>query len=93
MRAVGASAMQVYCIGLLPRALPDMTAYAFYRFECTLRSAAILGFFGFETLGYFIERAFLEGAYGETWSHLFALLLLVVAADWWSGAFRRSFVQ
>ena len=92
IRATGASAMQVYCFGLLPRALPDMTAYAFYRFECTLRSAAILGFFGFETLGYFIQLAFLESDYGETWTHLYGLLILIVAADWWSGAFRRSFI-
>lgn len=92
LRGVGASAMQVYCFGLLPRAAADMTAYAFYRFECTLRSAAILGFFGFETLGYFIRLAFEETLYGQCWTFLYALLALVVTADWWSGAFRRSFV-
>ena len=69
-----------------------MTAYAFYRFECTLRSAAILGFFGLETLGYFIRLAFEETLYGQCWTFLYALLALVIAADWWSGAFRRSFV-
>lgn len=95
LRAVGASSMQVYCFGLLTRALPDMTAYAFYRFECTLRSAAILGFFGFETLGYFIRAAFLnpDPGYGTTWTFLYGLLALVIAADWWSGAFRRSFAR
>jgi phosphonate transport system permease protein len=93
LRAAGASAMQVYCFGLVPRALPDITAYAFYRFECTLRSAAILGFFGFETLGYFIKGAFQDTDYGQTWTFLYALLALVIAADWWSGAFRRSFAQ
>ena len=45
----GAGSRQVFVFGLLPRALPDMGAYAFYRFECALRSAAILGFFGFSS--------------------------------------------
>lgn len=93
LRGVGASSMQTYCFGLVPHAAPDMTAYAFYRFECTLRSAAILGFFGLETLGYFIRLAFEETLYGQCWTFLYALLVLVIAADWWSGAFRRSFVS
>lgn len=93
LRGVGASSMQMYCFGLVPHAAPDMTAYAFYRFECTLRSAAILGFFGLETLGYFIRLAFEETLYGQCWTFLYALLVLVIAADWWSGAFRRSFVS
>lgn len=93
LRTIGASAMQVYCFGLVPRAMLDMTAYAFYRFECTLRSAAILGFFGFETLGLFIRQSFYETDYSQTWTFLYALLALVIAADWWSGAFRRSFAR
>ncbi len=93
LRGVGASPMQMYCFGLVPQAVPDMTAYAFYRFECTLRSAAILGFFGLETLGYFIRLAFEETLYGQCWTFLYALLALVIAADWWSGALRRRFVS
>ena len=91
LRTIGASPMQVYCFGLVPRAALDLTAYAFYRFECTLRSAAILGFFGFETLGLFIRQSFYETDYSQVWTFLYALVLLVIAADWWSGAFRRSF--
>jgi phosphonate transport system permease protein len=93
LRLAGASPMQVYCFGLLPSAALDMTAYAFYRFECTLRSAAILGFFGFGTLGLFIQQSFSEVEYAQTWTFLYALLAMVIAADWWSGAFRRSFAN
>jgi phosphonate transport system permease protein len=89
LRASGASPMQVFAFGLLPRALPDMTAYAFYRFECALRASAILGFFGFPTLGYYIAASFENLYYKEVWTYLYVLFLLVALVDWWSGALRR----
>lgn len=91
LRAGGASPTQVVLFGILPRAQADMTAYAFYRFECALRSSAILGFFGYPTLGYFIAASFENLHYGEVWTYLYVLFLLIAAADWWSGSFRRSF--
>jgi phosphonate transport system permease protein len=92
LRDAGASPLQVFAFGLVPRALPDMTAYAFYRFECALRSSAILGFFGFPTLGYFIAASFENLHYGEVWTYLYTLFLLVAVSDWWSGALRRRLV-
>jgi phosphonate transport system permease protein len=92
LRAAGASPSQVFFFGLLPRALPDMGAYAFYRFECAVRTSAVLGFFGFETLGYFIRTSFENLNYGEVWTYLYALLALVIAIDAWSGRLRRRFV-
>lgn len=89
LRASGASPAQVFLFGLLPRALPDMSAYAFYRFECALRSSAVLGFFGYPTLGYYIAASFENLHYGEVWTYLYTLVLLVVVADVWSGALRR----
>jgi phosphonate transport system permease protein len=93
LRATGASPVQVFAFGLLPRALPDMAAYSFYRFECALRSSAILGFFGLPTLGYYIKLSFDNLYYGEVWTYLYALFLLVVVVDWWSGALRRRVVM
>jgi phosphonate transport system permease protein len=92
LRDAGASSLQVFFVALVPRALPDMAAYAFYRFECALRSSAILGFFGFPTLGYFIAASFENLLYGEVWTYLYTLCLLVAGADWWSGALRRRFI-
>jgi phosphonate transport system permease protein len=92
LRGAGASPLQVYVLGILPRALPDLTAYAFYRFECAIRSSAILGFFGYLTLGYHLEPAFQEGHYASTWTYLYAILLLVVIADAWSAALRQKAV-
>jgi phosphonate transport system permease protein len=92
LRGVGASQVQVFLFGLLPRALPDFGAYTFYRFECALRSSAILGFFGFPTLGYFIAASFENLYYGEVWTYLYTLFFLVAVVDWWSGALRRRLV-
>jgi phosphonate transport system permease protein len=93
LRATGASSAQVFAFGLFPRALPDMAAYAFYRFECALRSSAILGFFGLPTLGYYIKLSFDNLYYGEVWTYLYVLFLLIVVVDWWSGALRRRVVM
>lgn len=92
LRGAGAAPAQVFCFGLLPRAIPDMGAYAFYRFECAVRSSAVLGFFGFPTLGYSISAAFENLHYGEVWTYLYALAALVLAIEMWSSALRRRFV-
>ncbi len=92
LRNSGARGLQVFLFGLLPRALPEMAAYAFYRFECAVRSAAILGFFGFPTLGYFLKIAFVNKHYHEVWSYLWALIVLALLLEVWSGALRRRMV-
>ncbi len=92
LRELGAGPLQVFLFGHLPRALPDMAAYAFYRFECAVRSSAVLGFFGFPTLGYSIAQAFENLHYREVWTYLYMLMALVVGIELWSGALRRRFV-
>jgi phosphonate transport system permease protein len=92
LRATGARPAHVFVFGLLPRALPDMSAYALYRLECALRSSAILGFFGWETLGYYIKLEWGSADYGEVWTYLYTLLALVLLVEWWSSGLRRRFV-
>jgi phosphonate transport system permease protein len=92
LRAAGATPLSVFCFGLVPRALPDLASYSFYRFECAVRSSAVLGFFGFPTLGYSISASFENLHYGEVWTYLYALGLLVVGLELWSAALRRRFV-
>ncbi len=92
LRGSGAAGPQVFAYALVPRALPDLTAYSFYRFECAIRSAAILGFFGFPTLGLYIRQSFRATNYGEVWTYLYVLIFLVVLFDAWSGAVRRRLV-
>jgi phosphonate transport system permease protein len=92
LRGAGATPTQVFAIGLLPRALADLAAYLFYQFECALRSSAILGFFGFPTLGYYVITSFQHLRYGEVWTYLYALLALILLVEVWSGAIRRRMV-
>ena len=92
LRAAGASPLQVFVFGLFPRAFPDLCAYAFYRFECSLRASAVLGFFGFPTLGYYIAASFENLHYGEVWTYLYTLIALVLVVDVWSGGLRRRLV-
>ncbi len=90
LRLAGAPLGSWYAFGLIPGALPDMLAYAFYRFECALRSSAVLGFFGFPTLGYFISASFENLYYAEVWTYLYVLMALILLVDWWSGRLRRA---
>jgi phosphonate transport system permease protein len=92
LRDAGAPPLAVFFFGLLPRALPDMLSYAFYRFECALRSAAVLGFFGIPTLGLFIRESFNNAQYHEVWTYLYAMFALVLVADAWSGRIRKGLV-
>ena len=89
LRAAGGGSGTVLLVGLMPRALPDIATYSFYRFECALRSSAVLGFFGFPTLGYYISASFEDLYYRDVWSYLYALILLVGVVELWSGWLRR----
>lgn len=88
----GASRLQVFLFGLLPRAMPDMAAYAFYRLECAVRSSAVMGFFGFPTIGYFLKIAFVNQHYHEVWSYLWALIAVVLVLEFVSSRLRERVV-
>ena len=89
LRAIGAGGISAFAFGLVPRALPDLISYTFYRFECALRSAAVFGFIGIETIGYRIKLASDEFHYREIWTYLYLLFALVALIEWWGGAIRR----
>jgi len=92
LRATGARPWQVFAFGVVPRALPDMLSFSFYRLECSVRSSAVLGFFGFETLGYYLRLSFENLHYREVWTFLYTLILLVIILEAWSARLRRRFV-
>jgi phosphonate transport system permease protein len=92
LRVIGARPLQVFAFGLLPRALPDTAAYSFYRFECAVRSSAILGFFGYPTLGYYLRLSAENQHYREVWSYLYGLLMIILLLELWSLLLRRRLV-
>jgi phosphonate transport system permease protein len=88
LRECGRSRFAAYVLGVVPEILGDFGAYAFYRFECALRSAAVLGFFGFPTIGYSIALAFENLHYRELWTFLYVLLAVAALMELWSGRLR-----
>lgn len=89
LKAIGHGPVQTFLVGIFPRALPNLVTYAFYRFECALRSSAVLGFVGIETIGLSIELSHEEAHYREVWTYLYLLVALLVVVDRWGAAIRR----
>ncbi len=90
LRSGGASALQTLLYGQLPMSLPDLVSYTFYRFECSIRSAAILSFVGIRGIGYEIQLSLGDLLFGQVWTLLFMLVALVALVDFWSGRVRQS---
>ncbi|MFD6159909.1 PhnE/PtxC family ABC transporter permease [Nocardia sp. NPDC060256] len=89
LRAAGVRKLPAMLYGLVPLALPDLVSYGFYRFDCAIRSAAILGIVGAGGLGYELVLSFQTLRYNEIWTLLYALIALNAAAEVWSGWVRR----
>ncbi|MCP5536668.1 MAG: ABC transporter permease subunit [Akkermansiaceae bacterium] len=79
--STGASPVQAFLTTLVPQSLPDMATYTLYRFECALRSSAVLGFIGIETIGLSIRRSFENNFYNELWTELYLLLGVIIIVD------------
>ena len=89
LRAIGAGSIAAFLAGLLPRTLPDLITYTFYRLECAVRTAAVFGFVGIETIGYRIKLASDESHYREIWTYLYVLFALIIIIEWWSRVLRK----
>jgi phosphonate transport system permease protein len=70
-----------------------MVSYGLYRYECGLRSAAILSFVGLGGLGYQIQISLADLRFDEIWTFVYVLVILVVIVDLWSAAVRRRMVS
>lgn len=89
LRNAGASPSEAFLYGLVPEAFRDLLSYAFYRFECSIRSAAVLGIIGAGGLGYELFLSLQSLRYPQIWTLLAALIALTGATDLWSGFVRR----
>lgn len=87
--AAGAGRLQAFCWGTLPRIRGDVLAYAFYRFDCALRSAVILGMIGVGGLGFELGTAFAGLNYERMWTLILVLIVLGLVCDRWSASLRR----
>ncbi len=90
LRAAGAGRLSALAYGTLPLVRRDLVSYGFYRLECSVRSAAVLGIVGAGGLGYQLDLSFQSLRYGEIWTVIAALMILSGLADAWSALVRRS---
>ena len=72
-----------YAYTLIPQAFAELSHYVRYRFECALRSSAILGFIGLPTLGFHLETAFKQGQYSEAAALLWVFFILIATIRFW----------
>ncbi|MEX2588253.1 MAG: ABC transporter permease subunit [Actinomycetota bacterium] len=89
LRASGAGRIKAFAYALGPEAFPDLLSYSFYRFECAVRAAAILGLIGAGGLGYQISLSFYSLNYEEVWTLIYALVIISGLVDLWSTLLRR----
>ena len=81
--AASVSGIKRYAYSLIPQSWPALLSYTRYRFECALRSSAILGFIGLPTLGFHLHTAFKQGQYSEAAGMLWAFLILIASLRLW----------
>lgn len=81
LRNAGASSLQAFMAARIPQALPDLLTYTMYRLECAIRSSAVLGFIGIETIGLSIKLSYENSYYNELWTSLYTLIIVVMAFD------------
>jgi len=81
LQSTGASKLQIFFYGWFPQALPNLVSYTLYRWECAVRTSAILGFVGAGGLGQQIEISMRMFNFHEVITLLAILFLMVAAAD------------
>lgn len=85
----GVPILSAFAYTLIPQAFPNLLSYGFYRLECSIRSAAVLGIIGAGGLGYQIFLSLQSLRYEQMWTLMFALLLLSGGTDFLSGLLRQ----
>ncbi|MBE7940302.1 MULTISPECIES: ABC transporter permease subunit [Ramlibacter] len=85
----GSSRMQAFLWGLLPQNAGELTSYTVYRWECAIRSSAVLGFVGAGGLGQQMDASLKMFAGNEVCTMLAVFVALVAAADVLSAWLRR----
>lgn len=86
----GGGRLQAFFYGLLPQNANELLSYSVYRWECAIRSSAVLGFVGAGGLGQQMDASMKMFNGGEVATILMVLMLLVAMADQISSWMRRA---
>ena len=86
----GSSRLQAFLYGLLPQNANELTSYTVYRWECAIRSSAVLGFVGAGGLGQQLDASMKMFNGSEVSTLLLVFIFLVWLADIASGQLRKA---
>jgi phosphonate transport system permease protein len=86
----GSGRMQSFFYGLLPQNAAELTSYTVYRWECAIRSSAVLGFVGAGGLGQQMDNSMKMFKGSEVATLLLVFMLLVWLADKASSWLRKE---
>ncbi len=86
----GSGRLQAFFYGLLPQNAAELTSYTVYRWECAIRSSAVLGFVGAGGLGQLMDSSMKMFNGAEVASILLVFMALVWLADRMSSALRKN---
>jgi len=86
----GAGRLQAFFYALLPQTAAELTSYTVYRWECAIRSSAVLGFVGAGGLGQLMDSSMKMFNGAEVASILLVFMALVWLADRMSAALRKA---
>ena len=86
----GGSRLQAFFYGLLPQNITELSSYTVYRWECAIRSSAVLGFVGAGGLGQQMDASMKMFNGGEVATILIVLMVLVAIADLMSAFIRKA---
>lgn len=86
----GGSRLQAFFYGLLPQNVTELSSYTVYRWECAIRSSAVLGFVGAGGLGQQMDASMKMFNGGEVATILIVLMVLVAIADLMSAFIRKA---
>ncbi len=90
LRRSGAFPAAALGYGLLPPAGPLLLGYGFYRFECAIRSAVLLGVAGVGGLGQELVVSLQSRNWDEVWTLIWTVVLISAAVDAWSSRVRAG---
>ena len=79
--STGAGRIQIFLTAIWPQALPNLTAYTLYSFECCVRAAAVLGFVGAGGIGYEISMSMRLFEYRQVLTLLLAFVVILSLTD------------
>ncbi len=85
----GSGRLQAFFYGLLPQNAAELTSYTVYRWECAIRSSAVLGFVGAGGLGQQMDNSMKMFNGAEVATLLLVFVALVALTDRLSAFLRR----